>query len=249
MARDDLTIDTADGSCPTSVFTPSTGEGPWPGVIFCMDGLGIRPALHAMAQRLADAGYVVLLPDLYYRVGPHEPLDVAEVFASGNLREALAPMFASTDNHRAAQDAEAFLGYLAERPDVAGTKVGTTGYCMGGGIALTIAGTYPDRVGAAASFHGGRLANDTELSPHLLVGNITGRVYIGAADQDGSYPPEMAAQLVEALMAGQVDHRHELYVGAAHGWTMEDFPIYDQPAAERHWTQLLELFDGTLRPT
>jgi carboxymethylenebutenolidase len=138
------------------------------------------------------------------------------------------------------------LDYIDSRDDVAGRKVGTTGYCMGGGISLTAAGTHPDRIAAAASFHGGSLATDSELSPHLLVPSIEGRVYVGAADNDRSYPPAMAAQLCEALMAASVDHCHELYAGAAHGWTMTDFPVYNAAAAQRHWHQLLALFNETL---
>ena len=247
MARQDVSISTGDGECRTSVFTPADGTGPWPAAIFFMDGLGIRPVLFEMAQRLADAGYVVLLPDLFYRAGPYEPLDVKEVFASGDVRAVLGPLLGSTDNRRAAQDAQAFLAYLDSRDDVAGTRVGTTGYCMGGAISLTVAGTYPDRIAAAASFHGGSLATDTELSPHLLVDKIQGRVYVGAADNDGSYPPPMAARLIEALMEAGVAHRHDLYVGAAHGWTMSDAPVYDADAAERHWTEMLALFADTLR--
>lgn len=245
MAREQVLISTDDGECPTSVFTPD-GAGPWPAVIFCMDGLGIRPVLFEMAQRLADAGFVVLLPDLFYRVGAYEPVDAAVVFAAGSPRDVLGPLMASTDNRRAAQDAAAFLAYLDGRDDVAGSRVGTTGYCMGGGIALTVAATFPERVAAAASFHGGGLAGDSELSPHLLVDGIKGRVYIAAADNDRSYPPEMAGRLCEALMTASVDHRHELYVGAAHGWTMADFPIYDATATERHWTELITLFNDTL---
>jgi carboxymethylenebutenolidase len=215
-------------------------------VIFFMDGLGIRPTLTVMAQRLADAGYAVLLPDLYYRAGPYEPLDVKAVLASGNVREALGPLMGTTDNRRAERDTEAFLERLREHRDVAGTRVGTTGYSLGGSISLTAAGTYPDAVAAAASFHGGSLATDDDDSPHLLADRIRARVYIGAADNDRSYPPAMAARLVEALMAASVAHRHELYVGAAHGWTMADFPIYDADAADRHWAALLVLFGATL---
>jgi carboxymethylenebutenolidase len=212
-----------------------------------MDGLGIRPVLFEMAQRLADAGYVVLLPDMFYRAGPYEPLDVQAVFSSGDVRAVLGPLLGSTDNRRAAEDARAFLEYLDGRDDVAGSKVGTTGYCMGGAISLTVAGTYPDRIAAAASFHGGSLATDSELSPHLLVDRIQGRVYVGAADNDGSYPPDMAARLIETLMQNNVEHRHDLYVGAAHGWTMADAPIYDADAAERHWSELTTLFAEALK--
>jgi carboxymethylenebutenolidase len=247
MAREEHTIRTNDGECRSWTFTPDQGEGPWPGVIFFMDGLGIRPVLSDMGQRLADAGYVVVLPDLYYRAGPYEALDPKAVFASGDVRATLAPLHGSTDNHLAAEDAQAFLDYLDSRDDVSGAGVGTTGYCMGGGISLTVAGTYPDRIAAAASFHGGNLATDSELSPHLVADKIRARVLVAAADNDGTYPPPVAARYVEALMAGSVDHRHELYVGAAHGWTMADFPVYDVGAAERHWTELIDLFQTSLR--
>jgi carboxymethylenebutenolidase len=245
MSNEQVSIRTHDGECPAYVFTPS-GSDPHPAVIFYMDGLGIRPTIFDMGQRLADYGYVVLVPDLYYRVGPYEPLNPKEVFASGDVRRTLGHLFASTDNRRAAEDTEAFLAYLEGREDVAGTKVGTTGYCMGGGISLTAAGTYPDRVAASASFHGGNLATDSELSPHLLAPRMTARIYVAGADNDDSYPPEMAARLEQALNDAGVDHRCEIYPGALHGWTMADFPVFNEAAAERHWDELATLYANTL---
>jgi carboxymethylenebutenolidase len=212
-----------------------------------MDGLGIRPTIFEMGQRLADNGYVVLVPDLYYRAGRYEPLEPEKVFASGDVRGAIGHLLASTDNHRAGEDTEAFLAYLNSREDVAGAKVGTTGYCMGGAMSLTAAGTYPERIAAAASFHGGSLATDSDLSPHHLASRIAARVYVAGAVDDDSYPPEMAARLEQALSDAGVDHRCETYPGALHGWTMSDFPVYNDVAAERHWAELLALFDDTLK--
>ncbi|MDE2403971.1 MAG: dienelactone hydrolase family protein [Sphingomonadales bacterium] len=248
------TIRTHDGDCRAWLFTPRPGRGQakgqgqrqWPGAIFFMDGLAIRPVLFTMAQRLADAGYAVLLPDMFYRAGPYEPVDVKAVFATGSIRSALGHLFASTDRTRAAQDTGCFLDWLAARPDVAPGKVGVTGYCMGGAAALIAAGTYPDRVAAAASFHGGDLATDAPDSPHRLAPRITARVIVAGADNDASYPPEMQARLDAALTAAGVDHRCEIYPGALHGWTMADFPIYNEEAAERHWRELLALFEATL---
>lgn len=245
MSQEQVSIRTRDGECPAYVFTAAEG-GRHPAVIFFMDGLGIRPTIFEMAQRLADHGYVVLVPDLFYRAGSYEPLDPKAVFASGDVRSALAHLFSSTDNRRAAEDTEAFLGYLDTREDVSGAKVGTTGYCMGGAISLTAAGTYPDRVAAAASFHGGNLATDSDSSPHLLAPRISARVYVGGADNDSSYPLEMADRLEQALTDAGVDHRCEIYDGALHGWTMADFPVYNQTAAERHWEELVGLFTSTL---
>jgi carboxymethylenebutenolidase len=245
MSDEQVSIRTRDGECPAYVFTPSE-SGRHPAVIFYMDGLGIRPTIFEMGQRLADHGYVVLVPDLFYRAGRYEPLEPKEVFASDDARAAIGHLFASTDNRRAGEDTEAFLAHLEGREDVAGTKVGTTGYCMGGGISLTAAGTYPDRIAAAASFHGGNLATDSEMSPHRLAPNMAARVYVAGADHDNSYPSEMAARLEQALSDGGVDHRCEIYPEALHGWTMKDFPVYNEAAAERHWDELVALFAGTL---
>jgi carboxymethylenebutenolidase len=212
-----------------------------------MDGLGIRPALQAMAQRLADSGYVVFLPDLYYRAGAYEPLVPKDIFASGNVREAIAHLFSTTNNTRAAEDTEAILSYIATRSDVSGTRIATTGYCMGGGMSLTAAGLFPDRIAAAASFHGGNLATDAPSSPHLLAPSIKAEVYVAGADEDASYPPEMATRLTRAFAEAGVRHRCEIYQGARHGWTMTDFPIYNEAAATRHWQELNALLARAFR--
>ena len=256
QAHEQVSVRTRDGGCPVHVFTPKgaassseavgQNKGPWPGAIMYMDGLGIRPAMLAMGQRLADAGYVVLLPDLYYRVGPYAPLDPKKVFASENPMAVIGPLFSSTNPKAATDDTEAFLAYLDSRQDVAGRKIGIVGYCMGGAMVLTVAATYPDRIAAAASFHGGNLANDTETSPHLLAPKMKARIFVAAADNDPFYPPEMGERLERALREAGVDHRCETYSGAAHGWTMTDFPIYDESAAERHWRDLQALFAATL---
>lgn len=244
--HEQVVLDTRDGKCRAFVFTPPA-KSPWPAAIFLMDGFGIRPTLFDMAQRLADQGYAVLLPDLYYRAGPYDPLDLKKIFASGNVREAVLARFGEpTNNQLAASDAAAFLEYLFQRPDVAGTRAGVTGYCMSGGIALTIAGTYPDRIAAAASFHGGNLATESALSPHLLAPHMRGRIYVAGAEKDASYPPEQAARLEGALTAAHVDHLCEIYPGTAHGWTMADTPVYNAEAAERHWRELFALFRSTL---
>ena len=245
MAQELTTISTPDGRCPAHVLTPE-GKGSWPAVIFFMDGLGIRPALIAMAQRLADAGYLVLLPDMYYRFGPYAPLVPREIF-KGDIRAAIGPMLATTDNTKAAEDAGAFLAWLDTRADVAPCGVGVVGFCMGGGMALTVAGSYPERILAAASFHGGRLATDEPTSPHLLAPRIKAELYIAGADKDDSYPPEMAERLGKALSEAGVRYRAEIYAGAAHGWMKTDFPVYDEAAAERGWRELLALFARTLR--
>lgn len=197
-----------------------------------------------MAQQLADAGYIVLLPDLFYRYGPYGPFVPKEVFAS-DFRAVLGPLMATTSPLKAAEDAGAMLAYLDTRGDVECRKIGVVGFCMGGGMALASAGTYPERFAAAASFHGGNLATDAPTSPHLFAVKLKAEVYIGAADNDGSYPPAMAERLERALTEAGVRFTTRTYP-AAHGWMMLDFPVYDPAAAEQGWSAMLALFGRTL---
>lgn len=246
MKIEKVTIDTEDGLCPAGIFAPDGSER-HPAVIFFMDGFGIRPTLEAMAGRIASRGYVVLLPDLYYRAGAYAPLRPADIFASGDIEGSLGHLLSSIDNRRAARDAGAFIRYLSGRTDFSGPQIGVTGYCMGGGMALSAAAAHPDAVAAAASFHGGYLATDAEDSPHRGAPAIKAEVYVAGADDDPYYPPEMAQRLAAALTAAGVEHRCEIYPGALHGFTMTDFPVFDEAASDRHWRELLALFDRRLR--
>ena len=136
---------------------------------------------------------------------------------------------------------------LAAQPDVKPGKVGTTGYCMGGGMVLRAAGTFPDRIGAAAAFHGGNLATDQADSPHLLAPKIKAKVYVAGADEDAGFPPEQADRLRDALNAAGVDNEVTIYKGAKHGYAPTDMPVYDREASERHWREMVKLFDETLK--
>jgi len=244
MPHEQITISAQDGQCNAHVLTPD-GPGPWPAVIFYMDAFGIRPAMLEMAAHLAGAGYVVLLPDLFYRYGSYGPLVPKEVLA-GDFRATIGPIMSTTNNRKAAEDTAAFLATLDSRPDVAGPRVGTVGFCMGGGMALTAAGTYPERIAAAASFHGGNLATDDPLSPHLLAPKIKAELYVAGADRDHSYPPEMAARLEAALSEAGVTYVSEIYAGKLHGWMKPDMPVFDADAAAVGWRALLDLYARTL---
>jgi carboxymethylenebutenolidase len=140
----------------------------------------------------------------------------------------------------------AFLDFLAAQPDVRPGGIGVTGYCMGGRLALIAAGTYPEQIVAAASYHGGRLANDDPDSPHRLAQKMKARIYVAAAIEDQSFPDEMKTRLEKALTDAGVDHRIETYP-AKHGWVFPDFPVYDAAASERHWQSMLALFDSKLK--
>jgi carboxymethylenebutenolidase len=238
-------IKTRDGICPTYIFQPD-GAGPWPAVLVFMDGVGIRPAMLELGERLAKHGYWVMMPDLFYRSGPYEPMDPKKVFGDPEARKVLMEkFFAPATPANIMSDTKAFLDRIAEERDVKPGKIGTTGYCMGGLMSLTAAGTFPDRIAAAASYHGGRLATDAPDSPHLLAPKMKAKVYVGGAIEDQSFPDDMKARLEEALTKAGVDHTIETY-DAKHGWVFRDTPVYDRAADERHWKTLLALLDETL---
>jgi carboxymethylenebutenolidase len=198
-----------------------------------------------MAMRLAEAGHVVLLPDLYYRFGPCEPLVPKELF-EGDVAAILGPLVASTGVAQACKDTQAFLAYLDTREDIADGRIGAVGFCMGGGMAIAAAATYPDRFSAVASFHGGNLATDSPASPHLLVPNLAAEVYVASAENDDIYPPAMALRLEDALMTAGVNYHTEIYRGAAHGWMVPDFPVYNPISADRGREAMLALFRQAL---
>jgi carboxymethylenebutenolidase len=239
-------LTTRDGSCPCYIYRPRE-RGPWPAVLVFMDGLGIRPAMLELGERLAENGYFVLLPDLYYRSGPYAPMDAGQVFSDPEHRRILMEkFFALATPANIMADTAAFLEYLAGEPQVRRGPIGTTGYCMGGLMSLTACGTYPERISAAASYHGGRLATDAPDSPHRLAARMRARVYIAGATADTSFPEDMKERLEAALTQAGVDHRIETYP-AQHGWVFRDTPVYDAAASERHWQTLLALLDAKLQ--
>jgi carboxymethylenebutenolidase len=210
-----------------------------------MDGIGIRPAMLELGERLATYGYFVLLPDVFYRSGPYEPMDHT-VFEDPEKRKVfMEKYFSLATQPNIMSDTRAFLDYLHAQPDVKPGPIGTTGYCLGGLMSLTAAGTYPDEIAATASYHGGRLATDDPNSPHLLAPKMKSRVYVAGAIEDSSFPDAMKARLEEALTKAGVDHTIETY-DAKHGWVFRDLPVYDEAAAERHWQSLTQLLHAKL---
>ncbi|CCV14497.1 dienelactone hydrolase family protein [Mesorhizobium sp. STM 4661] len=244
MAKQDIQIKTRDGTAKAGLFRSANASPAKAGVILYQDAFGPRLALDQMAERLAGEGYAVLVPDLFYRNVPYGPFDAKTAFAEEKTKAALMALVSGTTQEMTISDGGAFLDALAGE-GVTG-PIGTVGYCMGGARALNAAATYPDRIKAAASFHGGNLASDAPDSPHRKAASIKARVYVGVAGVDRSFPPEQSARLAEALRVGEVDHTIENYVDMAHGWCVPDHSVFDATGAERHWKRLTTLFSETL---
>jgi carboxymethylenebutenolidase len=229
-----IELQTADGVMDTYVFDPP-GDTPAPAVILYMDAMAVRPALKSMAERLAANGYVVALPNLFYRAGPIAPVNPAAFVTPGPERDRVFALIGSIDGPKVMSDTKAVLEYFDGHSHVRGGKIGVVGYCMGGGYALLAAGTYPERVGAAASFHGGALAVDRPDSPHLLASKVKAKVYIGAAAIDHMFSDDQRERLRTALTDANVDFSLEVYPEVRHGFAVTGHPVYDAAAAERHW--------------
>lgn len=245
--RIDVEIPVPDGVAKGTLHIPD-GEGPWPGVLVFPDAAGYREVMKAgFGDRLASMGYVALSPDVFYREGDWAPIDLKTAFSDEKERARVFGIMGRLTNERVIADAGAYTDFLLSRPEVSGTAIGTTGYCMGGRLSMVAAGGLGDKIAAAASFHGGNLAvKDDPASPHLAAGQIKASVYVAGAIEDNSYPAEQAELLKSALTAAGVDHKLETYQ-ARHGFAVPDNSTYDKAAADRHWSALEAFYGEHLR--
>jgi len=244
LRRSSVDVPTPDGPADAYLTRPE-GAGPFPGVLLFMDAIGLRPRLEEMADRIAAEGYAVLVPNLVFRAGraPVIPDLVARLQSEerASVFAELRPMMEALTPEVAARDTSAYVEFLEQQPEVDARSIATTGYCMGGALSLRAAAQLPDRVVAAASFHGGNLAPDDEAGPQHGAPRIRAEVCAAHADGDASMPPEQVARLEAALDAAGVTYTSEVYAGASHGFTLSDMAVHDAAAEQRHWDALLGL--------
>ena len=242
--RTELQLKTPDGVCQTHVFEPD-GRGPWPAVLMYMDGIGMRPALWEVADRIAQQGYVVLLPNLFYRVGYNAEYGVT-VFSDPEKRaDLMTRIIPSASAANVMRDSETFFELLDRTPTVRQGRIGVTGYCLGGRLSMYAAGHFGDRIAAAAAYHPAGLATDSPDSPHRLAPQMKARVYVGAAMEDRSFDEAQQQRFDEALSDAGVEHTIETY-NARHGFVPPDTPAHDPAAAKRHDETLFALLRETL---
>jgi carboxymethylenebutenolidase len=250
VVETNVDIKTPDGTCDAAFIYPKTGS--YPGVLIWTDAFGLRPAFRDMAKRLAAEGYSVLVPNPFYRVTKAPVFgDVSKFdFQNPTDRAKLGPLMGSVNAAGAAEkDAAAYIAFLDAQKQVdARKKIGTQGYCMGGPLIVRTAAAQPNRVGAAASFHGGGLVTPNPDSPHLLAPKIKARMYFGIAANDDMSQPDAKDKLKESFAAAKVMAEIEVYSQSQHGWCVPDMPvqngkpIYNKPDAERAWDKLLALY-------
>lgn len=246
VVEKDVDVKTPDGTADCALFYPA-GKGKWPAVLIWTDILGLRPVFRDMGRRLAAQGYVVLVPNPFYRrqkapvVGPEFDFNNAE------QRAKVFALAADLTAEAVPRDATAFIGYLDTLPQTDKSKgAGTQGYCMGGPLVYRTAATLPGRIKAAATFHGGGLVGTKPDSPNALIPKFRAEVYSAVADNDDKKSPEDKNVLKAAFAAAKVPAKVEVYDGCNHGWCVKGSAVYNEAGAERAWAELTALYKRRL---
>ena len=241
----DVSIATPDGKADAYFVAPAGGRHP--GVLIWPDIMGLRPAFRQMAERLAQSGYAVLVVNQFYRSTRAPFLQPGESFDQPAVRARIMPFVQALSPDGTTRDAVAFTAFLDAQPEVDGKRgLGTTGYCMGGPMVFRTAAAKPDRVRAAATFHGGGLVTDGPDSPHLLIPRMRAHYLIAIAASDDARAPTDKDTLRSGFAGAKLPAEIEVYAGTMHGWCPPDSRVYDAAAADRAWGRMLALFGTTL---
>lgn len=246
MYESEICVSTGDGEMTTFVAHPD-GDGPFPVAVLYMDGVGYREQIKENARRFAAGGYYVVAPDLFYRSGEKLSFDFSRMGEQG-YRERLMKIVSSVTPDAAMDDTRALLDKVADDPAASSGKHVCVGYCMGARIALHFAATFPDEVVAAAGIHPGALVTDQPGSPDHDLASVKGELYFAFAENDQSATPELVERFRDELDAQGVKGVVERLPGTSHGFAMADLPVFNQPAAERHFERTLELWRRNLAP-
>jgi carboxymethylenebutenolidase len=244
MIEQTVEIATKDGKTTTFIVHPER-EGPHPVILFFMDAPAIREELRDMARRIAAVGYYVMLPNMYYRKGVMELADLPPLEADA-ARARMFEFMNSLTIPLVMDDADALLAFADLDPAAGTGPIGTLGYCMSGQYAINFAARWPERVGAAASIYGVRLVTDEADSPHLCAAKAGGELYFACAEHDQWAPLEMVETLDQSIKSRNLNAEVELYPGVHHGFAFPQRPVFDKPAAERHWERLFALWKRNL---
>ena len=246
VVEKDVNVPMASGVSDSALFYPE-GKGPWPAVLVWTDILGLRPVFREMGRRLAAEGYVVLVPNPFYRNAKAPVVDSSFNFSKPEDRAKVMPMAAALTADASISDAKDYIKFIDAQPQTnKGKKIGVQGYCMGGPLTFRTAGTRPDRIGAAATFHGGGLVTDKPDSPHLQIAQMKAEVLCCVAANDDQRSPTDKDKLKEAFAGAHVKATVEVFDGCNHGWTVRGSEVYNEAGAERASSELTALYKRNL---
>jgi len=245
VVSQNVNVETHDGVADCFFVHPAAGKHP--GVIIWPDIRGLRPAFETMATRLAESGYAVLCVNQFYRSTKAPFVKPGEQFSDPDVRARIMPFYRELNAETNVSDAKAFAAFLDSQESVdTSHKMGTMGYCMGGPIIMRTAAAMPERIGAAASFHGGGLVTDNEDSPHLLIPQMQANLLIAIAENDDEREPFAKYTLEEEFEKHGIEAEIEVYADSLHGWCPPDSAVYTEAQAEKAWSRLLALFEKSL---
>ena len=244
VTEKDVTVKTADGEAEAVLLYPS-GKGTWPAVLIWTDIGGLRPVFREMGKRLAAQGYVVLVPNPFYRSA--KVADYANLsFGVPEGRQKLMSYRGAMNDAGVDNDAKAYLAFLDAQAQTNKKKMaGVQGYCMGGPLSFRTAGAVPKRMGAVATFHGGGLVTAQPNSPHLLVASTKASYLIAVAKNDDARAPADKDALKKTFADTKRPATVEVYAGD-HGWTVKGSAVYNEAEAERAWSELSKLYKKSL---
>lgn len=245
MIEKPIEIKTPDGVADGFIFQPEE-KGKWPGVMHLTDIGGIRPSQHQMARQLCEVGYVVLMPNIFYRFGRPPLIDLPVNMGSEKTMKRFGELRATLPLAAVERDATPYVDFLAKQEAVLDGKQGVVGYCFAGAMAMRFAAARPDKIAAMASYHGGGLCTDAPDSPHTVLPRVKAQLYFGHAIEDRSMPSEAIKKFEGALKAWGGKFESETYAGCHHGWTVSDSPVYSAEGAALAFTKLTALFAETL---
>jgi carboxymethylenebutenolidase len=245
VTEKDVSVKTADGSADAALFHPS-GKGKWPAVLMWPDILGLRPVFREMGKRLAAQGYVVLVPNPYYRTRKSPVVEGAFDFNNKEQMNGIMALRNALTDEMVDRDSAAYVTFLDAQPETdRKRKAAVQGYCMSGPIAFRTAAKRPDRIGAVATFHPGALVTDKPSSPHLLIPKTRAAFLVIIAKNDAEKMPKEKADLEAAFAAAHRPARVEIS-SANHGWTVAGSQTYDEKEAERAWAELLPFYRSNI---
>jgi carboxymethylenebutenolidase len=246
VVEKDVEVKTADGTCDAVLYHPQ-GKGTWPAVLIWTDIMGLRPAFRDMGRRLAAQGYVVLVPNPFYRSKRAPVMEGAIDFGNPETRKILTGYRAAMTDAGIDNDAKAFLAFLDVQPQTnKAKKAGVQGYCMGGALSFRTAAAVPNRIAAVGSFHGGNgLVTKEADSPHLLIPKTEATFLVCQAQNDDKQQPQVKDELKAAFEAAHRPATVEVYA-ANHGWCVKGGQVYNEAEAERAWSNLDKLYKSQL---
>jgi len=241
----DVTVKTPDGEADAALFYPAKGKHP--AVLIWTDIFGLRPAFRDMGKRLAAQGYVVLVPNPYYRKMKAATDGGEPNFADPEVRKKYFPLMQSLTVDGTMKDGTAFIAFLDAQPQTdTKKKAGVQGYCMGGPLTFRTAAAVADRIGGAATFHGAALVTDKPDSPDKLIPTTKAQFYVAVAANDDHGQPTAKDTLRADFAAVNRPAVVEVYDGCNHGWCVKGSAVYNEAGAEKAWAELSALYKKTL---